>query len=700
MTTAKPKLKTAKDGTADAAIPVPLRFGDDPQLWAAWLYYEEGLTQGEIADAMGVSRATVNATLADARERGVVDITIEPQRLAAVTLAREVKRHFGLHDCLVVPNGGEAGQLIDRLGRAGGLALIDLLRSGDTLAVAWGRTVLAVARQLRAPRLQDLRVVQATGGMSTGTPFSPELCASAIADALGAFCLPLTAPGIVSSPELRALLLDEPLLRAQFEALRGASRALLGISSLRPNSTIHSSGFFDAVPLQDYLARNAVGVVAGRFIGPGGEPVEGPLDERTIGLSLQDLAGIERRIAVAGGFDKVPAILATLRGRHCDVLVTDAATARGILDAEGVASTAFLKRGQRPSDAPPAAGPELQRRFVKKFLNDPDDVVDEMLDGAARAHRTHLVPVPGARRAFMAKAGARKGRVALVVGGGSGHEPCFLGYVGRGMASAVAVGNVFSSPPPDPILRAARACDGGAGVLFVYGNYAGDTMNFEMAAELATDAGIAVRTVVTTDDVASSSPEDRDGRRGVAGNVFVFKVAGAACDLGWTLEACEAAARRANQRTYTMGVALEPCSMPQSRRFNFAIGPDEMEVGVGIHGEPGVSREAIRPADAVADTIMDRILSELPEDRGGRVAVLVNSFGATPLMELYVLYRRVEQRLAARGLTVARNWIGHYCTSLDMAGASVSVLHLDDALLALLDHPCDTPFFHVAPSTT
>ncbi|WP_082675383.1 bifunctional sugar-binding transcriptional regulator/dihydroxyacetone kinase subunit DhaK [Aureimonas ureilytica] len=695
MTAAKDKAKTTKSQAGEDTAPIPLRFGDDPQLWAAWLYYEEGLTQGEIADAMGVSRATVNATLADARVRGVVDITIEPQRLAALTLAREVKRHFGLHDCLVVPTSGPPGQHIDQLGRAGGLALIDTLRSGDTLAVAWGRTVMAIARQLRARPLQDLRVVQATGGMSTGGPDSPELCASAIAEALGAVCLPLTAPGIVSSPQLRALLLEEPLLRAQFEALRGANRALIGISSLRPNSTIHTSGFFDAVPLQDYLARNAVGVLAGRFLGPNGEPVEGPLDERTIGLSLADLAHIERRIAVAGGFDKVPAILAALRGRHCNVLVTDAATARGLLDAEGVVSQPAPKRGAKPADPAAAPGPELQRRFVKKFLNDPDDVVDEMLDGAARAHREHLVPIPGARRAFMAKDGPRDGHVALVVGGGSGHEPCFLGYTGRGMASAVAVGNVFSSPPPDPILRAARAASGGAGVLFIYGNYAGDTMNFEMAAELAGEEGIAVRTVVTTDDVASSPLEDRDGRRGVAGNVFVFKVAGAACDLGWSLDACEQAARRANARTTTMGVALEPCSMPQSRRFNFAIGPDEMEVGVGIHGEPGVSRETMRPADAVVDTIMDRILAELPKESGGRVAVLVNSFGATPLMELYVLYRRVEQRLQARGLSVARNWIGHYCTSLDMVGASVSVLHLDDELLRLLDHPCDTPFFRV-----
>ncbi len=675
---------------------VPLRFGEDSQLWAAWLYYEEGMTQNEIADAMGVSRATVNANLSDARERGIVNIAIEPHRLAALSLAADLKRHFALYDCLVVPGTGEPGQLISGLGLAGARALRGLLRSGDTLAVAWGRTVMALAGALTSSGLQDVRVVQATGGMSSGAPFSPELCASAVAEALGAFCVPVTAPGIVSTPALRELLMDEPLVRSQLETLRKANRAVFGISSMRPNSTVHSSGFFDAVPLQHYLARNAVGVVAGRFIDARGDPVDGPLEDLTIGITLAELGAIERRLAVAGGFDKVPAILAAMRGGHCDMLVTDAATARGILDAEGVAPSAPSSRRAAPKPAQVEPAPaDPGRRFVKKFINDPDEIVDEMLDGVRLAHGAHLAPVAGTRRAFMSAAGTRPGHVALLTGGGSGHEPCFVGYVGRGMANAVAVGNVFSSPPPDPILKAARAVSAGAGLLLVYGNYSGDRMNFEMAAELAAEEGIAVRTMVTTDDVASSPLEDRDGRRGVAGNVFVFKIAGAACDLGWPLEACERAARQANARTYTVGVALEACSMPHTRRLNFAIGPDEMEMGVGIHGERGVSREQIRSADAAADAMMDRILAEMPADRGGRVAVLVNSFGATPLMELYLLYRRVEQRLAARGLAVARNWIGHYCTSLDMVGASVSVLHLDEELARLLDHPCDTPFFRV-----
>ncbi|WP_082652480.1 bifunctional sugar-binding transcriptional regulator/dihydroxyacetone kinase subunit DhaK [Aureimonas sp. AU12] len=689
------KGRASRSLAADSDDPIPLRFGDDPRVWACWLYYEDRLTQGEIAEAMGVSRATVNAYLADARELGIVNIALDPARLASLAVAQALKAHFGLHDCLVVPVGDPAGPSIERLGSAGALAMRKFVRSGHTVAVAWGRTVLAVAKAAASPGLQDVTVVQATGGMAADSPWTPELCAATLAEALNGRCVPLTAPGVVSSLAMRDMLLAEPLLRTQFAALGRAERALFGIASLRPNSTIHTSGFFDSVPLQDYLARGAVGVVAGRFLDAHGAPVAGPLDERTVGIELADLKRIERRIAVAGGYDKVPAILAALRGGYVDVLVTDAATGKGILDADGAPPLATPRRPVRISTPSAGSHAEPGRRFVKKFLNDPDDVVEEMLDGAHRAHRDHLEPVAGTRRGFRARSGPRPGKVGLVTGGGAGHEPCFLGYLGRGMADAVAVGNIFSSPPPDPILRCARAASGGAGVLFVYGNYAGDTMNFEMAAELVGEEGIPVRTVVTTDDVASSALEDRDGRRGVAGNVFVFKIAGAACDRDWPLERCEAVTRRANARTYTMGVALEPCSMPQSRRTNFSLGPDDMEVGVGIHGEPGILREPVRPADEIVDTVMDRIFAEMPAARGDRVAVLVNSFGSTPLMELYLLYRRVEQRLEAKGVAVARSLVGHYCTSLDMAGASITILHLDPELADLLEHPCDTSFLRI-----
>ncbi len=685
-----------KNNTADiAAEPIPLRYGDDPYVWACWLYYEDGMTQGDIAETMGISRATVNSYLADARARGIVNISIEPSRLSSLTIAQELKRHFGLHDCLVVPSDDNARPLIERLGAAGAQALQKLLKSGDTLAVVWGRTIMAVGEQAAIPGLQDMTVVQATGGTSATFAYTPELCAAAFADAVDGRLINIAAPAIVSSAEVRDLLMREPLIDRQFEALSRANRVVFGIASMRPNSTIHTSGFFDSVSLQDYLAKDATGVVAGRFIDGHGRPVAGPLDDRTIGMSLDLLKKINMRIAVAGGFDKVPAILAALRGGYVNVLITDAATGRGILNADGVTEFA-QKLSQRPRVESEISAPLTSARtHVKKFLNNPDDVVEEMLEGVVKAHANYLRPVDSSNRALVARSGPRPGKVGLVVGGGTGHEPAFLGYVGKGLADAVAVGNIFSSPPPGPILQCAKAASGGEGVLFVYGNYAGDVMNFEMAAEMAAEDNIEVRTVVTTDDISSSPLEDRDGRRGVAGNFFIFKIAGAACDRGLTLDACEAATRKANARTFTMGVALEPCSLPQTRRHNFEIGPDDIEIGMGIHGEPGVMREKMMSADAVVDVVMDRIFSEMKAAAGDRVAVLVNSFGGTPLMELYILYRRVEQRLSAKGIRIEANWVGHYCTSLDMVGASISILHLDQELTDLLHHPCDTAFLRV-----
>jgi dihydroxyacetone kinase-like protein len=660
-----------------------LRFGNDPYVWACWLYYEDGLTQSEIADVMGVSRATVITYLAEARERGIVNISLEPARLASLTIAEELKRHFGLDNCLVVPHE-ESRPLIDRLGTAGARALQLLMKSGDRLGVVWGRTVLAVAERLAPPPLQDVTVIQATGSIPPTIACTPDICAASFARALSARCVNISAPAIVGTPELAEQLMREPLIAGAFSLLADANRMIFGISSLKFNSTVDASGFFESVSLQHYLSRGAVGVLAGRFIDAGGAPVNGPLDGRTIGIRLDALAAIPTRVAVAGGFDKVPALLALLRGGYANVLITDSATGRGILNADGVSTL-------RPrAETATTRAPMPVRTSVKKFLNRPDDAIDEMIEGMLRAHGRHLAPIAGSRRALVARDSPRPGKVGLVIGGGAGHEPCFVGYVGRGLADAVAVGNVFSSPPPNPIVACALEASGGAGVLFVYGNYAGDVMNFEMAAEILDERGVEVRTVLTTDDIASSSYEDRDGRRGVAGNVLIFKIAGAACDLGWPLAACEAVTRKANASTYTIGVALEPCSLPQIRRPTFEIGPDDMEVGIGIHGEPGVTREKLQPADVIVDRVMDAVFAEMKPVAGGRVAVLVNSFGATPMMELYIIYRRVAQRLAARGLTVEANWIGPYCTSLDMAGASITVMRLDDELSHLLKHPCDT----------
>jgi phosphoenolpyruvate---glycerone phosphotransferase subunit DhaK len=327
--------------------------------------------------------------------------------------------------------------------------------------------------------------------------------------------------------------------------------------------------------------------------------------------------------------------------------------------------------------------------LTQKLINDGDAAVDEMLAGVMAAHGDMLTRVSA--RAIAARHGPRPGKVGLVIGGGSGHEPTFLGFVGRGLADAAAVGNVFASPPPQPCVDAAMAVDGGAGVLFMYGNYAGDVMNFDMATELLEMEGVAARTVLTTDDIASAP--DREKRRGVAGNVFIFKAAGAAADMMLSLDEVERIARHANARTFTMGVALAACSLPQTRRLNFDLPAGEMEIGMGIHGEPGVRRGPLGSANAVADEIMDAILAEMGAPSGAKVAVLVNSLGATPLMELYILYARVAERLAQAGLVVHRALVGPYCTSMEMAGASITVMHLDDELTRMIDHPCDCVMF-------
>jgi len=330
---------------------------------------------------------------------------------------------------------------------------------------------------------------------------------------------------------------------------------------------------------------------------------------------------------------------------------------------------------------------------TKKLINDADNIIEEMLDGILAAHPQHLYQHDKSTRAIIAKHGPREGKVGLMIGGGSGHEPTFLGFVGRGLADAAAIGNVFASPPPDPALACAEAISGGAGVLFMYGNYAGDVMNFDMAAEMAAMEDIEVRTVLTTDDVASAPPDKRAERRGVAGNFFIFKSAGAACDLMMSLDECERIARKSNDHTFTMGVALGACSLPHTLKPNFELGPDEMEIGLGIHGEPGVERGPLKSADEVTDSLLDRILAEMSPSRGDRVAVLVNSLGSTSLMELYVMNRRVKQRLDDIGVSIHATWVGPYCTSLEMAGASVTLHHLDDELANLLDHPCDCAMF-------
>jgi dihydroxyacetone kinase-like protein len=673
-------LRPGHRSSEDSQDPVPLRFGDDPLLWASWLYYEEGMTQGDIAELMGVSRPSVNAYLADARSRGIVSIEIAPEKFRTLTIAKALRDHFNLQDCLVIPTEGGERSLIARLGDAGARVLSRFVRSGDTLAVTWGRTVLAMADQIETPPLQDVRVVQATGGTTAKIPWTPEACASRLAKALNARAIPISAPAIVSSPEVRDLLMRESVLSEQLGILAEADRIVMGISSLRPESTIHTSGFLDG-GMQHAHYQDAVGSIVGRFISARGEPVIGPMQDRTIGLDLDQLRRIPQRIAIAGGMDKVAAILAALRGGYVSVLVTDIATGRGILTAEGY-------RDAPRRTAPEPDRPLRARTHVKKLINHPQDAVDETLRGALLAHEQLIAPVPGTPRAVRAIDGPRPGKVGIVIGGGAGHEPAFWGYVGPGLADAAVVGNIFASPPPDPIIAATRAVQGGAGVLYIYGNFSGDVMNFDMAAQIVAAEGVEVRSIITTDDIASSPPETRAARRGVAGNIFTFKIAGAAAARMLPLGECEALARHANARTYTMGLALEPGSLPDTRQPSFDLGPDDIEIGVGVHGEPGVERRGMVSADASADILLDRILEEMPAAEGDEVALLVNSLGSTPMMELYIVLRRVRQRLKARGIRVHSNLVGPYYTSLDMAGVSLSVLHLDKELKDLLEMPC------------
>nr|WP_275261642.1 dihydroxyacetone kinase subunit DhaK [Jiangella aurantiaca] len=307
------------------------------------------------------------------------------------------------------------------------------------------------------------------------------------------------------------------------------------------------------------------------------------------------------------------------------------------------------------------------------------------------AHPGHFAADEQNPRVLVRSGGTPAGQVGIVTGGGSGHLPLFLGYVGPGLASAVAVGNVFSAQSSDAALAAIRAADSGAGVLVLIGNYTGDRLNFELAADLAEAEGRTVRIVRAADDVASAPPERAGDRRGVAGIVFAYSCVGAAAARGDALEDVVAVAERTIAATRTMGVGLSATVLPTTGRPSFEIGADEMEIGIGIHGEPGRVRGPLRPADDVADDLLDSVAAELGLVAGSRVAVLINGLGATSPEELYILARRVHHRLAALDVEVHRTLVGEFATSMEMAGASISVLALDNELTALLDAPADSP---------
>ncbi len=323
----------------------------------------------------------------------------------------------------------------------------------------------------------------------------------------------------------------------------------------------------------------------------------------------------------------------------------------------------------------------------KKLINDPFDAVDEALEGFVAAHAeivTFAEPRVVARRRPAAD------KVGLVVGGGSGHEPAFAGYVGAGLADAAACGNIFASPPPNVVLAAIRAANFGRGVLMAYGNYAGDVMNFGLAAQLAEAEGIEVREIQVTDDVASAPKDEAPRRRGIAGDIVVFKCAGAAAEQAMSLDEVERVTLKANAATRSMGVALSACEVPGSGRPTFDLPDGEMEIGMGVHGEPGIKRGPLQPADEVARILVAAIVADI-DDRGrGDVALLVNGLGATAYLDQYILYRGARRALESSGLRVIRSYVGEYITSLEMAGASVTVTLLDEELLSLLDAPART----------
>jgi dihydroxyacetone kinase-like protein len=320
---------------------------------------------------------------------------------------------------------------------------------------------------------------------------------------------------------------------------------------------------------------------------------------------------------------------------------------------------------------------------MKKLINAPETVLAEALDGFAAAHSDILGL--GAERKFVRRNRLTPGKVALVSGGGSGHEPLHAGFVGLGMLDAACPGQVFTSPTPDQMIAAAEAVDGGAGVLFIVKNYEGDVMNFDMAAEMA---GREIMKVVTDDDVAVETSTYSTGRRGVAGTLIVERIVGAAAEEGRRLGALKALGDRVNAQTRSMGVALTSCTVPAAGKPTFTIGEDEMEMGVGIHGEPGRRRVKLAPADAIADEMTAAIAGDL--GRSGDAILLVNGFGGTPAMELYLMYHAARTRLEQRGFAIRRSLVGNYVTSLEMAGCSITVSLIDDELAGLWDAPVHT----------
>ena len=329
---------------------------------------------------------------------------------------------------------------------------------------------------------------------------------------------------------------------------------------------------------------------------------------------------------------------------------------------------------------------------MKTFYNEADDYVDEMLDGIVKAHPDLLKFVEGEKRAILRADAPVKDKVSILSGGGSGHLPVFMGYVGRGLIDGAAIGNVFASPSMNQMLNLTKAADAGKGVLYLYGNYGGDIMNFDMAAELAEDEGIEVKTLLGADDVASAPKGSESDRRGVAGIFYAYKVAGACADSGASLDEVVKTTEEALAQIRTIGVAISPCEVPGAGEPSFSLPEDQMEIGMGIHGEAGIQRGPRKSADESTVDMMDLLLEDMPLSSSDTVSVLVNSLGATPLEELYIVYRKAAEILKSKNVSIYKPFVGRYATSMEMAGFSISLFRVNDTFKKYLDHPVWTPF--------
>ncbi len=326
---------------------------------------------------------------------------------------------------------------------------------------------------------------------------------------------------------------------------------------------------------------------------------------------------------------------------------------------------------------------------MKKIINSPENVVDEMLEGFVKAHPQYVKRLENLN--VIVRSNRKIGKVALVSGGGSGHEPSHAGFVGEGMLDAAVAGEVFTSPTPDQVYEAIKAVNTGNGVLLIIKNYTGDVMNFEMASDMAKDEGIEVEQVIVNDDVAVEDSTYTTGRRGIAGTIFVHKIAGAKAEKGGSLQEVKNVAEKVIKNVKSMGMALTSCTLPAVGKPSFSLGDNEMEIGIGIHGEPGTHREIVKPANEIVDELLEKIFDNLELNNGDEVAVMVNGMGATPLMELNIVNSRVYDVLVDRGIQIVKTYVGNYMTSLDMAGFSITILKLDDELKELLLYKADTP---------